>query len=227
VKNNKAWFVKGHNKGKTYEEIYGDRAQEQREKRRQIGRPSYLDRHTLNCKCCICKAKRHENKGKSYIERYGLERAFIERKKRSVKRPFYKAHKQPCSCACCCNAQGKPYYFPRNRYYWFMGVGFLSNVECEVAKLKFKEIGIVPIPEVNCHIQVDGKVVDFYNLGCFEEFHPMNGNYENGRPRVEYYKERRELLDKNGYKKYPLIHWTSLREVEDTLHFLKKISVVT
>ena len=88
-----------------------------------------------------------------------------------------------------------------NKPYYFHKVPFDSNSEKEMGmnlsyqfKIKLKE-------GVNCHIRIGGKEFDFLIGNCFIEFHPWDRKYSI----KEYYKERRKILDKNGYKNFNLI----------------------
>lgn len=192
--------------GKTYEELYGNRAREEVNKRNnhkpncncficKAKRHESLE-HKLDCQCGVCQSKRGERKGVSYDEFYGPERAKIEIQKRFST-------------------------LIANRLNWFMGIPFASNEEKKVAKLLFKKLEIVPIPNINCHVRVGTKIIDFYFYGMFIEYHPMDTFFETRTNREDYYNDRRNFLDKSGYKKYPLIHLITLKEVGLLMNFLR------
>jgi ribosomal protein S14 len=87
--------------------------------------------------------------------------------------------------------------------YVFMGVPFDSPQEMECAKLLNKHFAWIPKDGVNCHIQMDGGEIDFkiekelikQKNDIFFEHHNYYNNYS---------KERRDILDRNGYKKNKL-----------------------
>jgi len=130
-------------------------------------------------------------------------------------------HKPDCNCSVCkvirCEFEDK--------HSIYMGICFASKEESKIARLRFEVFGIIPIQNINCHMKVNGshKKIDYYDYGFFSEFHPMVFKYDGDKTREDYCCMRRELLDKNGYQKDPLIHWTSLKEVMGTFKFLSKI----
>jgi len=161
-------------------------------------------------------------KGKTYEQIYGKERALEEKLKRKGSRNYNytKPHKSDCTC-CICKAKRGEHFIPSHDHY-FMGAGFNSRAEKEVALLFFNYLKIIPIQGLNCHILVGNKSIDFYIYGCFIEFHPMAGLYET-RTREEYYRDRRKVLDDNGYDMYSLVHSENEREVKEMIGVLCKL----
>lgn len=92
-----------------------------------------------------------------------------------------------------------------NKPYKWKGVNFMSKQEMEAAKIILNK----PIVGVNCHIKInDRSVIDFYPNwkdklfnGKFVEYHP----WDRTRTPKQYYKERRKILDNNGYKNKELM----------------------
>lgn len=88
--------------------------------------------------------------------------------------------------------------------YWFMGVPFDSKEERKMAMLLNSLCGFVPEEGVNCHVKVGGGEIDFKVGTVFLEYHPCPQWYD-GRTIEEYKTDRRQLLDKNGYRRNSLI----------------------
>ena len=87
-------------------------------------------------------------------------------------------------------------------------------MERDFAKIILK----IPLEDVNCHIKMGRKIVDFYPQsydkmfqGKFVEFHPYD--FE-GRGYEEYYKKRRKVLDNGGFKDKELIVIKNLNELK-------------
>lgn len=84
--------------------------------------------------------------------------------------------------------------------YVFMKAHYDSDKEQEIAMDLFYQYNIKLKEGVTCHVQMKGGEIDFLvkKYKCFiEQVH--NCGYKT------YYKKRRKLLDKNGYKNYKLI----------------------
>ena len=113
----------------------------------------------------------------------------------------------------------------RNCPWPFMGVGFGSRQESDIAKFRFKLLGIVPIKGENCHIQISRNEFDFEQLGFIHEHHPEQ-QYESYDDKEDYYKERREILDSNGHKKSPLVVTTNVSEAKRLYMWLNKNSMI-
>ena len=103
-----------------------------------------------------------------------------------------------------------------SKHKWF-GVGFLSKMEkdCAMIILTRQKVGY------NCHIKVGAKTIDFFPQNSdklfkniFVEFHPIVGFMSKGQSEKTYFKERRKMLDKNGYKENKLIVLNSLKELK-------------
>ena len=102
-----------------------------------------------------------------------------------------------------------------NSPYLWEGIGFLSKEEMKVAQIILNK----PIVGINCHIKVNGSIVDFCPQeedkmfqGKFVEYHP----WDRKLTPEEYYNKRRKLLDENGFKDKELI-------VIDNQKFIKEI----
>ena len=92
-----------------------------------------------------------------------------------------------------------------NSPYIWQNVNFMSKAEMKVAQIILNK----PILDINCHIKVNGGIIDFYPQkedkkfqGKFVEYHPRDWN---GLTPEEYYNKRRKLLDENGFKDKELI----------------------
>jgi len=109
-----------------------------------------------------------------------------------------------------------------NKPYWFLGVAFDSEQERKVVKLISKKLGIIPIEGVNCHIAM-GNEIDFYIFGFFWEHHPMVKLWDGEKTVEDYYRERRKILDDNGFKKYSLKVTNTLEEAQQFTDFLRKL----
>ncbi|GAG21177.1 unnamed protein product [marine sediment metagenome] len=116
----------------------------------------------------------------------------------------------------------------KNSPWKFMGISFPSITERDVAKLRFEILGIVPINNVNCHIMIKNKEFDFEQFGFIQEHHPYMQPLYKTIPQEEYYRQRREILDSNGYKKSPLIITENRKEATKLYEWLKqKLGVVS
>ena len=89
----------------------------------------------------------------------------------------------------------------KNKPYWFIKTPFDSNSEREIAINIYYQYGIRLIEGKNCHVPISNKEYDFFIKDCFIEYHP----WDRKKTLSEYYQERRNILNKNGYKNYPLI----------------------
>ncbi len=88
----------------------------------------------------------------------------------------------------------------------FMSCSFDSWKELEIAMCIYYQFNIKLKERRNCHILVGNKEFDFFINGCFIEYHPYNSWYKTNKiPEKDYYKIRRNVLNKNGYKDYKLI----------------------
>ena len=96
-----------------------------------------------------------------------------------------------------------------NSPYIWEGVNFLSKMEMIVAK----NILTKPIVGVNCHINVNGKIIDFFPQeddkmfkGKFVEFHP----WDRKLTQEEYKLKREEIIKNSQYKNKELMVVTKL-----------------
>jgi hypothetical protein len=169
----------------------------------------------------------------SYEELFGKERTKYQKENGCGY-----GHKIDCQCFICRTAQHKiteeeerkrwensRISLLRNQPWSFLGQGFDSKEESEIAKLRFKLFGIVPIYRNNYQKRIgkNGKSCDFYQFGFFHEHHPeWNHNHKQQifDPKDKYYQQRRKILDKNGYNDYELIHTTSVKEAEQMYEWL-------
>ncbi len=83
----------------------------------------------------------------------------------------------------------------------FNGIYFDSYAECEIGMNIHYQIEKLKEGK-NYQIKVGFKLIDFFINSCFIEYHPWDFA---GRTHKEYYKERRKILNDNGYKNYPLM----------------------
>jgi len=107
----------------------------------------------------------------------------------------------------------------QNYPFWFLGVPFDSDIERKVAKQLFLNLFFIPKERVNCHIKLNGGEFDFFIWNqIFIEFHPWDWN---GNSIKKYYKKRRRILDKNGYREYPLITIDSIDKLKTFISYMK------
>ncbi len=114
----------------------------------------------------------------------------------------------------------------RNHPYEFMGCFFDSDSERKVCK-KFVNHQLIdrPIEGKNIHFRINKKHIDFFIQNrVFVEFHP-SVKYQNSKLESTdcYYTRRRNLLNKNGFEKYPLIVIETLRTIESDIKKIKKL----
>ena len=100
-----------------------------------------------------------------------------------------------------------------------MALSFGSKSELKCAKI-LNKCGMPLIDGETVHFKIGLKEIDFrvknVNIlpdGTFIEYHPYD---RDGRTNEKYYKERRKVLDENGYND-KLIVFKSLKEVEEML----------
>jgi hypothetical protein len=113
----------------------------------------------------------------------------------------------------------------RNCPYKFMGCYFDSEGErflCE--KLVETKLITKPIEKVNIHFRIGNCHVDFFIQDkLFVEYHPPRKFGRVIETASSYYKERRKLLDKNGFKRYPLIVISDTKSINSKIEKIKKI----
>lgn len=91
----------------------------------------------------------------------------------------------------------------RKGHLWLNGISFDSKLEMELAQTLLKVGLLKELTEGrNCHVRVGTKEFDFLiEPNLFVEFHPWDYDISDS----EYYSERRETLDENGYSDYLLL----------------------
>lgn len=108
----------------------------------------------------------------------------------------------------------------KNYPYVFMGCRFDSNEERKACELLVRN-GIIDKPKerVNVHFRVGNGEIDFFVQRClFIEYHPPNLFFKsNSLFGEEYYKQRRILLNKNGFKDIPLVVLEHLNEFNNKI----------
>jgi len=106
-----------------------------------------------------------------------------------------------------------------NKPYYFMNVPFDSEQEKEFCKSLIKyNLLKKPIEGENVHIRVGRKEFDFLiKQKLFIEYHPFDSS---GKSTKEYFIERREVLNKNGFKKYPLIVIDNFKDINKKIESL-------
>lgn len=112
----------------------------------------------------------------------------------------------------------------RNYPYEFMGCFFDSENERLLCK-KLIERGLIkkPIEKVNIHFRIGRYHIDFFIQNkLFVEYHPPRKFGRTIETKDSYYKERRKLLDENGFKNYPLIVITNTRNINKKLQEIEK-----
>lgn len=103
------------------------------------------------------------------------------------------------------NKKIKNYLFNfKNKNLVFNGAHFMSKPEIEIAMcLHYQEILKLKLYS-NYQVKILRKFIDFYveKYNCFIEVHPMEKWKLNS---IDYYRERREVLNKGGYKNSSLL----------------------
>ena len=163
-------------------------------------------------------------KGKGLVGIYGEKRAnqIIEKIKKgqaiSIKPIGNSGHKFNCKCCICKVQKGEDLKCK------FMGIYFDSQQEKEVAKILFNSFEIIPIEDVNVHVKVKGKIIDFYLFGFFIEYHPKVIFFKKNKKVVdeleEYFQKRRNALDNSGFRDTILIHLKNVKEAKVLCNFL-------
>ncbi|MCK4589576.1 MAG: hypothetical protein KAT77_03975 [Nanoarchaeota archaeon] len=114
----------------------------------------------------------------------------------------------------------------KNYPYKFMDCLFDSDSERRLCQIFVKE-RLIKKPEEgkNIHFRINRHHVDFFIKNkVFVEFHPpMTYGTRKGETVKSYYEEKRKVLDRNGYKKYPLIVIDRLRNIESKINKIKNL----
>jgi len=113
----------------------------------------------------------------------------------------------------------------KNYPYEFMGCLFDSNDERIICQKLVKK-GLIekPIEKVNVHFRIRRCHIDFFIQNkLFIEFHPARKFGRTIETERGYYKERRKLLNKNGFEKYPLIIINNLKDADFKVEEAEKL----
>lgn len=114
----------------------------------------------------------------------------------------------------------------KNYPFEFMECLFDSDSERRLCKI-FVENGLIEKPEEgkNIHYKIGKYHVDFFlNNQIFVEFHPpADYGRTKGETVKSYYLYKRNVLDRNGYKNYPLIVIDRLRDIEPKIRKIKNL----
>ena len=107
-----------------------------------------------------------------------------------------------------------------NSPYKWQHVGFMSEDEMKCAKFLLSK----PIEGVNCHIEIENRIIDFFPQdddlmyqGSFVEYHklqPYWKTYQEIQTLEEYRKERRKIIEGSNFKGTPLIVIQKLSELK-------------
>lgn len=104
----------------------------------------------------------------------------------------------------------------KNCPYEFMDCLFDSNSERELCEILVKaKLMDSPREGENVHFRINRYHIDFFiNDKVFIEFHPpLQYGRKKGETLETYFRDRRTVLDNNGYKNYPLIVIANLKNV--------------
>jgi len=113
----------------------------------------------------------------------------------------------------------------KNYPYKFMGCSFDSKEEVLVCKELFKN-GLMdkPLENVNTHFRLGRFHIDFFIRNkLFLEFHPPRKFGRKIETEESYFLERRKLLDEKGFKNFPLIVISNIKELSSKIEEIKKI----
>jgi|TARA_B100001971_G_C18239214_1_gene569570 hypothetical protein len=114
----------------------------------------------------------------------------------------------------------------KNYPYEFMDCLFDSEDERKLCKIFVNhKLMIKPEEGKNIHFRINNYHIDFLIKDeVFVEYHPpMTYGTRKGETVKSYYEERREILDKNGYRKYPLVTIDRLNQIESKINKIKKL----
>lgn len=92
-----------------------------------------------------------------------------------------------------------------NKGYIFKKINFDSKSEMEIAMNIHYQFKIILKENKNYQVKVGSKLYDFFINNIFIEYHPINNFFHPNETNYSYYQKRRQNLNKNGYKDYPLI----------------------
>ena len=113
----------------------------------------------------------------------------------------------------------------KNYPYEFMNCLFDSNDERIICQ-KLVNHGLIekPIEKINVHFRIGKCHIDFFIQNkLFIEFHPARKFGRTIETEKSYYNERRKLLDKNGFEKYPLIIINNLNDADFKIEEVERL----
>lgn len=113
----------------------------------------------------------------------------------------------------------------KNYPYEFMGCYFDSNEERIICK-KLIERGLIekPIEKTNIHFRLGKCHIDFFIKNkLFIEYHPPRKFGRTIETEENYFLERRRLLDKNGFKDFPLVVVYNMRSIDNQLQEIQNL----
>ncbi len=113
----------------------------------------------------------------------------------------------------------------KNYPYEFMGCYFDSNEERIICK-KLIERGLIekPIEKTNIHFRLGKCHIDFFIKNkLFIEYHPPRKFGRTIETEENYFLERRRLLDKNGFKNFPLVVVYNVRNIDNQLQEIQNL----
>ncbi len=113
----------------------------------------------------------------------------------------------------------------KNYPYEFMDCYFDSDGERIICqKLVEKRLIKKPVEKVNVHFRIGRCHIDFFIQNkLFIEYHPPRGFGRKLETRSSYYLERRNLLDNNGFRNYPLIVISDKRNLNNKIEKINEI----
>lgn len=113
----------------------------------------------------------------------------------------------------------------KNYPYKFMNCNFDSKEEMIVCKkLVDSRLMEKPIEKANIHFRIGKFHVDFFIQNrIFVEYHPPRKFGRIIETENSYFIERRRLLDDNGFKNYPLMIISNLKNLDDKMNQIKGI----
>jgi len=114
----------------------------------------------------------------------------------------------------------------RKNYPYLYNECYFDSEEERIVCQRFVESGLLekPIENVNVHIRINRKHIDFFIQNkIFVEYHPTRTYGRNVETAEDYFKERRKILDDNGYNNYPLIIIKNMRETNSKIEETKRL----
>ena len=107
----------------------------------------------------------------------------------------------------------------KNKPYYWQGVPFMSKSERECGKIILSK----PLEGINCHVKVNGHIIDFFPQaddimfqGKFVEYHPMVKLWDGNTTLEEYYNIRKQIIDGSEYKDKELIVIDNLNNIKES-----------